>query len=53
MVGGDGVSEGIECPICKEVGDCFIDEDEDNLNNLWCNSCGVSIQTAEGVEVTA
>ena len=46
------MSEGIECPICKEVGDCFIDEDEDNLNNLWCNSCGVSIQTDEGVEVT-
>lgn len=47
------MSGDIECPICKEVGECFIDEDEDNFNNLWCNACGCAIQTKEGVEVTA
>tara|TARA_R110002012_G_scaffold320596_3_gene544661 strand:+ start:1851 stop:1988 length:138 start_codon:yes stop_codon:yes gene_type:complete len=35
------MSEGIECPKCKQVGECFIDEDEDNCNNLWCNYCGL------------
>ena len=42
-----------QCPHCEQVGYCFVDEDEDNHNNLWCNYCGTPTETEEGVEVRA